>query len=86
MDRDDKIGCGCYIVASYLLYWPAVWAFRAGAERYAEVSGTHVEFGEFGFYFIMWFIAPVSIIGMLLGVFCMWVLEPTIEFMSHYLW
>jgi hypothetical protein len=32
MPDETKTGIGCYIVLSYLLYWPAVYAVRAGAE------------------------------------------------------
>lgn len=80
-------GVGCYVVLMYLLYWPALYAMRAGAEWHAS---THPSFsydwGEPGFWALAWIAAPITTPFLLLGAVTYWVISPVLGFIVRVFW
>jgi hypothetical protein len=93
MDNDDltplqkAVGIGCYVVLSYALYWPMLWAARAGsawhASRHPNFS---CDWGEPGFWVVMWLIAPITMPLMAFVAVGYWVLAPVVDFVAHWCW
>lgn len=81
------VGIGCYMVLSYLLYWPAFWGMRLGIEWHASRHwGFTYEIGEPSFWAFMWFFAPVTIPFLLLANLIYWVLSPMLDFIGRVFW
>ena len=90
MCNTELRGCrwlGCYIVLSYVLYWPTFWLARAGGEWCANKNpGLVIDYGPPEFWAMMWVLAPVTTPFNLLIAATYWVISPAIDIIVKVCW
>jgi len=73
---------GCYVVLTYLLYWPVLYAARAGAE-WRDIP---VDWGQPESWAAAWALAPVFMPILLFVAALYWIGDPIIDFIARMFW
>ena len=73
-----------WLIVSYVLYWPMFWLMYYGGEHFFQHRGT-IDWGEPGFWVVLWITAPITTWIFAFGAFLYWVLGPIMSFLTPYL-
>jgi len=78
---------GCYIILTYILYWPAIYAARSGvAWHETRHTGFIYDWGNPYFWAVMWVFAPITTPFLLFINAIYWIVVPILDFIVQVFW